>query len=64
MDTAQMGLAVIALGGGRKVQSDVLDPSAGFTLYKKVGDPVEPGDYVELRFKVEKLGNTDLKDVK
>lgn len=44
MDTVQMGMGVIALGGGRKIQNDILDPSAGYSLYKKIGDSVEPGE--------------------
>ncbi len=44
IDTLQAGLAVIDLGGGRKIQSDTPDPSAGFILYHKIGDAVIAGD--------------------
>ena len=33
------------------------------TLLNQDPDPVEPGDYVELRFKIEKEGNEELKDI-
>jgi len=33
------------------------------TLLNQDPDPVEPGEYVELRFKVEKQGNEELKDI-
>ena len=33
----QLGMAVIALGGGRKVATDVLDFSVGFENPKKIG---------------------------
>ena len=34
------------------------------TLLNQDPDPVEPGEYVELRFKIEKEGNEELKDIK
>lgn len=39
----QIGYAVIALGGGRKVTSDKLDFAVGFEKPKKIGDAVEKG---------------------
>jgi pyrimidine-nucleoside phosphorylase len=39
----QIGYAVIALGGGRKVTSDKLDFAVGFEQPKKIGDAVEKG---------------------
>ena len=40
----QLGYAVIALGGGRKVASDKIDFAVGFEQPKKVGDRVEAGE--------------------
>ncbi len=40
----QIGYAVIALGGGRKVASDTIDFGVGFEHPKKIGDPVEKGE--------------------
>lgn len=34
------------------------------TLLNQDPDPVEPGEYVELRFKIEKLGNSQLEDIR
>jgi thymidine phosphorylase len=39
----QLGYAVIALGGGRKVASDQIDFAVGFEHPKKIGDRVEKG---------------------
>ena len=39
----QIGYAVIALGGGRKVASDAVDFGVGFERPKKIGDPVTKG---------------------
>jgi pyrimidine-nucleoside phosphorylase len=40
----QIGYAVIALGGGRKVSTDKIDFGAGFEQPKKIGDPVKAGE--------------------
>ena len=42
----QVGLSVIELGGGRKVASDTIDPSAGIVFCKKAGDRVEKGEII------------------
>ncbi len=39
-----MGLAAVALGAGRERTDSVIDPAVGFTLEKKVGEPVTAGD--------------------
>ncbi len=44
IDALAMGLHCVDLGGGRKVQSDEVDPGVGFVLNKKVGDKVESGE--------------------
>lgn len=40
----QIGYAVIALGGGRKVASDKVDFGVGFVQPKKIGDTVRAGE--------------------
>lgn len=40
----QIGYAVIALGGGRKIASDKVDFGVGFEHPKKIGDRVEKGE--------------------
>lgn len=40
----QLGYAVIALGGGRKLATDQIDYSVGFENPKKIGDQVKKGD--------------------
>jgi pyrimidine-nucleoside phosphorylase len=40
----QIGYAVIALGGGRKVSTDKIDFGVGFEQPKKIGDRVEDGE--------------------
>ncbi len=38
-----LGLAVVALGGGRQVESDVIDPAVGFSNMLRLGDKVSKG---------------------
>ncbi|MCV6586257.1 MAG: thymidine phosphorylase [Marinibacterium sp.] len=42
IDGEALGLAVVALGGGRQVESDVIDPSVGFSDLVTLGDVVTP----------------------
>ena len=42
--TRDVGLAVINLGGGRRVPNDAVDPSVGFTELAPVGMEMRPGD--------------------
>jgi len=42
IDTRAVGLAVVALGGGRRREGDVIDPRVGFTGLATMGDPVGP----------------------
>mgnify|MGYP000657494659 CR=1 FL=1 len=41
IDAEQLGLEIIAMGGGRQKMSDVIDHSVGLELLVKVGDVVE-----------------------
>jgi thymidine phosphorylase len=43
VDTRAVGLAVVALGGGRQRDGDRIDHSVGFTGLAHIGDPVGPG---------------------
>lgn len=39
-----LGLAVIELGGGRKLKTDTIDPAVGMEVHVTVGDAVSAGD--------------------
>lgn len=39
-----IGKASLTLGAGRRLMTDVIDPSVGLKIYKKVGDLVKEGD--------------------
>ncbi|GAA6206940.1 thymidine phosphorylase [Cognatishimia sp. WU-CL00825] len=43
IDGEALGLAVVALGGGRQVESDVVDPSVGFSDIVPLGQKVTKG---------------------
>lgn len=44
LDPLSLGYTAVAMGAGRRVKEDVVDPTAGIILNKKPGDPVAPGD--------------------
>ena len=44
IDAENIGIAAMLLGAGRKTKTDNIDFSAGVTISKKVGDPVNKGD--------------------
>jgi len=44
MDTAAVGRAFVAAGGGRVAQDDPIDYAAGFCFRHRLGDPVRAGD--------------------
>lgn len=43
IDGEALGLAVVALGGGRQVESDVIDPAVGLSEILRLGDRVSRG---------------------
>jgi len=43
IDAVKVGMAVVALGGGREKKGDPVDHRVGVVLHYKVGDPVEEG---------------------
>lgn len=44
IDTYAMGMASVRMGAGRERKEDSVDPFAGLTLNKNVGDPVRAGE--------------------
>jgi thymidine phosphorylase len=44
IDCRHMGIACLALGGGREHTGDSIDHAVGFILHKKVGDAVAAGE--------------------
>ena len=46
IDTEGVGLAAVALGAGRERVDSIIDPAVGFTLLRKVGEPVKKGEPV------------------
>ena len=40
----EVGVAAMLLGAGRSMKDDVIDPSVGLVLHKKVGDAVKEGE--------------------
>jgi pyrimidine-nucleoside phosphorylase len=46
IDSLELGLSVIELGGGRIAVDDIIDPKAGIVLRKKAGDAVTAGETV------------------
>ncbi|MGY6534464.1 MAG: thymidine phosphorylase [Pararhodobacter sp.] len=44
VDGRALGHAVIALGGGRQVESDRIDPSVGLSRIARIGAQLEPGE--------------------
>lgn len=46
IDVLELGIAARDLGAGRIRKEDVIDPSVGLVLYKRVGDRVEKGELI------------------
>ena len=46
MDTQAVGNVCVALGAGRQIKSDTIDPTAGIRFCRKTGDAVKKGDPV------------------
>jgi pyrimidine-nucleoside phosphorylase len=44
MDCKSLGLFCVDLGGGRKKTDDIVDPSVGFIMHKKIGDKIVKGE--------------------
>ncbi len=48
IDTYKVGMSAVRLGAGRMKVGDKIDPLAGITILKKVGDRVSTGDVIGL----------------
>ncbi len=46
MDTYKIGMSIVEMGGGRIIQTDSLDHSAGITFHSKIGAQVKTGDVI------------------
>jgi pyrimidine-nucleoside phosphorylase len=46
IDTRRLGIAILELGGGRRLVGDAIDPWVGLTGMKRVGAAVAPGEPV------------------
>jgi len=46
IDTAALGMGIVEMGGGRKILTDSIDPTAGFTCVVKLGQSVNTGDTI------------------
>jgi pyrimidine-nucleoside phosphorylase len=46
MNAELIGTAAIHIGAGRFKKDDVIDPSTGITVHKKIGDIVEKGETI------------------
>ncbi len=46
MDALSIGKAAMLLGAGRETKADIIDPSVGIELHKKIGDFLEVGDVI------------------
>ena len=44
IETQEMGICSLILGGGRETKESIIDPAVGLVLHKKVGDAVCRGD--------------------
>jgi len=44
IECERMGVAGVLLGGGRQTKEDLVDPSVGIVLHKKVGDLIQAGE--------------------
>lgn len=46
MDTVGLGNTAQAMGAGRRTKEDVIDPSVGFVLHKRIGNPITLGEAI------------------
>ena len=46
MDTVALGNTAQAMGAGRRTKEDVIDPSVGFVLHKRIGQAVSKGETI------------------
>ena len=58
IDSLELGLSVITLGGGRTTVDDIIDPKAGILLKKKAGAQVKKGEVIAEYF-TDRTDTTD-----
>jgi len=46
MDTVALGNTAQAMGAGRRTKEDVIDPSVGFVLHKRIGEAIASGESI------------------
>lgn len=46
VETEEVGLATMMLGGGRETKDSIIDLSVGFVIHKKVGDAIKEGESI------------------
>lgn len=56
MDTRAVGMAVVALGGGRRRASDTIDPRVGLSAMCKTGRKVHAGDTLAMVHAADQAG--------
>ena len=44
IETNELGLASVKIGGGRAKKDDIVDPAVGIMMHKKLGDAVKAGE--------------------
>ena len=44
VDAERIGMASFILGAGRRTKDDIIDPSVGVIVHKKIGDKIEQGE--------------------
>lgn len=50
MDSFKIGMASVELGAGRKTKEEDVDPQAGITLKKKIGDKIDKGETILMAY--------------
>jgi thymidine phosphorylase len=48
METREIGITAIHLGGGRRRATDLIDPAVGFSAVRPIGSPIAIGDPIAL----------------
>jgi pyrimidine-nucleoside phosphorylase len=56
VEPRRLGRAIVALGGGRNAVEDAVDPSVGFVITVKPGDPVRAGEPIASVFARDAAG--------
>jgi len=60
MNTENIGLLLIELGGGRRKTSDVIDPGVGMVFHKKLGSPIQVGEPIATIYAQTHMDLTEL----